>query len=253
MIFSFNKKFKYKLSAVNQLKKMKKLLGLGVLMLLLFSCNNKKEKNMIVKGTINGFKKGTVYLQKMKDTTLTTVDSLALNGTGNFMLTDNVDSPEMYFLSLDKNSIEKISFFGEVGEITINTRLEKFATSFKIKGLKNQELLDAYNAMIQKFNDKQLDILKEKFDAHKTNDTATVTKANKEEQNLIKRKYLYTTNYAIQNANKEIAPYLALAQLYNANIKLLDTVNNSLSPEIKKSKYGIELQKFILKIKATEN
>ena len=207
---------------------------------------------MIVKGTIDGFKKGTVYLQKMKDTALITIDSLALNGTGIFTLSDNVKSPEIYFLTLNKNSTEKIPFFGEPGEITINTRLEKFATNFKIIGLKNQELLDTYNAMIQKFNEKQLDLFKEKFDAQKANDTATLSKIIRDEQSLLKRKYLYTTNYAIQNASEEIAPYLALSQLYNANIKLLDTINNSLTPKIKKSKYGIKLQNFITKIKETE-
>ena len=64
--------------------------------------------------------------------------------------------------------------------------------------------------------------------------------------------YCLATNFSIQNADKEIAPYIALTELYNANIKLLDTVNNSLTNEIKASKYGVELEKFINDIRKKE-
>jgi len=43
-----------------------------------------------------------------------------------------------------------------------------------------------------------------------------------------------------------------LTDLYNANVSLLDTINNSLSKKVKKSKYGLELQKFIDTIKNSE-
>ena len=49
-----------------------------------------------------------------------------------------------------------------------------------------------------------------------------------------------------------MAPLIALTELNYANLKLLDTVNNSLSKKIKKSKYGIELEKFIQRIKNTD-
>ena len=72
---------------------MKKIITLLVLSLLITACSSKKEGNMIVKGQIKGLKKGTLYLQKMKDTLLITVDSLDLLGSDKFTLTDNVDSP----------------------------------------------------------------------------------------------------------------------------------------------------------------
>ena len=62
-------------------------------------------------------------------------------------------------------------------------------------------------------------------------------------------KYLYTTNFALRNADQEIAPYLALSELFDANIKLLDTINNSLSAPIKTSKYGKQLADYVEKIK----
>ncbi|NQV78667.1 MAG: hypothetical protein HQ490_09975, partial [Lutibacter sp.] len=143
-------------------------------------------------------------------------------------------------------------FFGEKGEITINSKLSKFTTSAKITGSKNQVLLEEHEAMAQKFSGKQLDLIKEKFDAQKIGDTSLASKIEKQGTSLIKRKYYFSTNFAVNNAEYEVAPYIALTELYNANIKLLDTINNSLSEKIRASKYGLELKNFIDNIKKTE-
>ncbi len=44
-------------------------------MTILFSCSNKTKGDMTVQGTITGLQKGTLYLQKMQDTLLISVDS----------------------------------------------------------------------------------------------------------------------------------------------------------------------------------
>lgn len=221
-------------------------------MSLLISCNKSKNGSLIVSGTINGLKKGTLYLQKFKDTLLVSVDSVSLNGASNFVLVDKIESPEIYYLTLDKKTDQKISFFAEKGEITINSKLSKFVTSAKISGSKNQTLLEEHNAMIRKFSNKQLDLIKEKFDAQKNRDTALLSKLEKEETSLIKRKYYFSTNFAVINAKYEVAPYIAITELYYANIRLLDTINNSLSKKVKETKYGLELADFIKSIKETE-
>ena len=125
---------------------MKKLSLLLVLSILLFSCSSKKEGNMIVQGQIKGLKKGTLYLQKMVDTVLVSVDSVALLGTDKFTLTDNVDSPVLYYLTFDGNTTDKrILFFGEKGIITINDKVEEFGFNPEISGSKNQVVLDKFN------------------------------------------------------------------------------------------------------------
>lgn len=231
--------------------KMKKLISCLIIVISVISCSKEKTGNMIVKGTITDLKKGTVYLQKYIDTVLVSVDSVQLDGTGQFTLVDNVDSPEIYYVTLNDINTEKIYFFGDKGEINVTSKLEKFATSAKITGSKIHDKMMEHRKMISQFNNRQLELFKEKFDAQKANDTALLSKLLKEEKNLIKRKYYYTTNFAVTNADSEIAPFLALSELYNANFQLLDTVNNSLSEKVKTSKYGKELEKYILRIKDT--
>ncbi|MDP5158927.1 MAG: DUF4369 domain-containing protein [Flaviramulus sp.] len=221
--------------------------------LLIIACGN-KEKDLIVKANIKGLKKGTIYLKKIEDTTIITVDSLVINGNSSFELYSDIDSPQIFFLDLDKHSAEKdrLTFFADKGVTEINTTLKNFVFDAEIKGSKQQKILNDYKSMISKINNRYLDLIKESFDAQKDGDTAKLEAINKESDNNIKRKYLYTVNFALNNRNSEVAPYLALSELYNAQIKYLDTINNSLSPHVKSSKYGKELEAFVKKIKENE-
>ena len=59
---------------------MKKIIVFIVVSMIVFSCKEKKENTMWVQGEIKNLKKGVVYLQKMKDTVLISVDSISLDG-----------------------------------------------------------------------------------------------------------------------------------------------------------------------------
>ncbi len=205
---------------------------------------------MLVQGQIKGLKKGTLYLQKMKDSLLISVDSISLLGNDQFRLTDDVASSVLYYLTFDGNTTDKrILFFGEKGTITINDKVEQFGYHPEIIGSKNQEILDRYNTVMRKFQNKRLEYIKQDFDAKKANDTKLIAQLENEYNKLIRRKVLFTTNFAISNADSEVAPYLALTEMYDASLKMLDTVNNSLSENIKKSDYGKRFQDYLNKIK----
>lgn len=231
---------------------MKKIIVFIIVSVVVFGCNKEKTNTMLVRGEIKNLKKGVLYLQKIKDTLLITVDSISLDGVNTFTLTDEVESPEIYYLTLDRSPSRQISFFGEKGTITIDTRLDKFVFGATINGLTNQQLLDEYYEMKNKFSGKRLDLIKADFDAKKSEDSLIIDSIQSQINNLIKRKYFYTANFAVIHSDNEIAPYLALTELYDANIALLDTINNSLSPKIRDSKYGKKLESFITEIKSKE-
>ena len=97
---------------------MKKIAFLSLGLLVTF-CSTPAKKSMAVSGKVDGLRKGTLYLQKMEDTLLVTVDSIEIKGDDNFSLGDDLQSPEFYFLSLAKDDgdslTDKILFFGELG------------------------------------------------------------------------------------------------------------------------------------------
>mgnify|MGYP001250498287 CR=1 FL=1 len=69
---------------------------------------------------------------------------------------------------------------------------------------------------------------------------------------LLNRRYLYTINFAAQNPDQNIAPYLAITQVYDANLTLLDSIANKLTNKVKASKYGIEFLNLLEKRRKNE-
>ncbi|MFD1163362.1 DUF4369 domain-containing protein [Hwangdonia seohaensis] len=229
-----------------------KRLSLLTLLILTVSCA--KQPALTVKTNIKGLKKGTVYLKKVKDTALITVDSIQINGNAEFELHSDLESPEVFYLFLNKNTNEDdaIAFFADKGITEINTTLKNFVFDAKIKGSVQQAKWEEYQKMISKLNSRNLDLIKEKFEAQMESDTSKISAIDNEYNGLLKRKYLFTVNFAINNKDSEVSPYLALTEIYNARINFLDTINNSLTPKVKASKYGKQLQDFIDEIKEAD-
>lgn len=229
---------------------MKKIMILLVVFIFVSACSTKKEGNMVVQGQIKGLKKGTLYLQKMKDSLLVSVDSIHLLGKDTFVLTDNVDAPVLYYLTFDGNTTDKrILFFGEKGTITIHDKVTEFGYDPEISGSKNQTALNKFNQIKNKFQNERLEFIKKNFEAKRANDQALITQLEKDFEKLIRKRVLYTTNFALTNAHLEVAPYIALTEMYDASLKMLDTVNNTLTNKVKTSVYGKRLQEYMNTLK----
>ena len=216
---------------------------------MLVSCNEKEStKNFVLTGNIKGLKNGTLYIQRIKDTNLVAIDTIKISGDSHFKSEFDLDSPEMLYLFLDRgvtNSLDNnISFFAERGKLNIETSLDFFTADVKITGSKNQELYDQYRKVISRYIDQNLTLIQKKLMASKDNNLDEINKIELEEQDLLKRKYLYTTNFAVNNGDHEVAPYVALADIYDINLKYLDTIQKSMSPKVAKSLYGKKLNEF---------
>ena len=240
--------------------KLKKYFLIILLSSLMFSCNQNEKSNfedlMIVKGSIRGLRKGKLYLQRIKDTMLINLDSAYVDGSPEFRFQTPIKTPEVFYLYLNKDDgdslNDRILFFGEKGTIEINTLLKTFESSAKISGSKNQELLQKYQSMRRKFNDKNLDLLKDLYVAKGKKQIERVDTLEKKIASLLNRRYLYTINFAAQNPDQNIAPYLAITQVYDANLTLLDSIANKLTNKVKASKYGIEFLNLLEKRRKNE-
>jgi hypothetical protein len=226
--------------------------------LILISCSEKKStKNFVLTGNVKGLKSGTLYIQRIKDTTFVAIDTIKINGDSHFTSEFDLQSREMLYLFLDRgvtNSLDNnIPFFAEKGKMNIETTLDFFTADVKITGSKNQELYDEYKKVVSRYINQDLDLVEKKFKAYKEKNTALVDKLNEEQKDVLKRKYLYTTNFAVNHADYEVAPYVALAEIYDINLKFLDTIQKSMTPEVAKSMYGKKLNDFIAERKKQGN
>jgi hypothetical protein len=221
------------------------------------SCSDKKsEKNLQVTGNIKGLQKGTLYLKKMKDTTLVLLDSIAINGDSHFESNLKLDSPEMLYLFLNRGETKSIDnsimFFAEPGKINIDTDLALFYAKAKITGSKNHTLYEEYKKVSSKLNVRQLELMVERMNANRNNNVKLSANKETEYNAVLKRKYLYAINFAVNNANYEVSPYIALSEIGDATVTYLDTINKSMSPKVAKSKYGVMLTKYVAERKKTE-
>lgn len=227
--------------------KFNKVLTLLILTTTIISCGKDKETNFTLKGSIKGLKKGVVYLQKDGDSSIVDLDSVAITGQPEFTLHTNIDEPILLYLKLFKNDGEEhyIPFFADKGVTTIKTSLNKFNYDAEIEGSKQQDLLNEYTEIMSKFNDQNLDLIESTFLAQKDNDSIAVDSLNKASEKLMKRKYSYTIQFALNHKDNMIAPYLALYEIPSANPIYIDSVYNGLTENIKQSFYGKKLREVI--------
>ncbi len=207
------------------------------------ACGEKKsDKNLELTGNIAGLKEGKLYIKRIVDTSLITIDSIKIDGDSHFQSSIDIESPEMLYLFLDRgtsNSLDNsLMFFAEPGKMNIETDLESFYAKAKITGSKNQELYDGYKKIIARFNDDELNLTEAKFNAIKSNNQKKLDSIKALQDAIIKRKYLYAVNFAISNKDYEVAPYIVLSNISDVSFKYLDTIQKSITPKVEKSMYG---------------
>jgi hypothetical protein len=225
---------------------MKKLILAGFALVSLLSCGDKKSDNqMHLTGNIKGLQAGKLYIQKMIDTNLVAIETINIDGDSHFETTINITEPELYFLYLDRgvtNSLDnRLQFFAEPGDINIDTTLDNYLYNAKITGTKNNELLADYKQIVSRFNDEKLNLTAMRFDALKAKNNTKVDSIDKRTEDVIKKTYLYNVNFALNNRDYEVAPFITVTEIFDVNMKYLDTIQKSMSPKVAQSLYGKKL------------
>ena len=235
-----------------------KIALLFTLLLLFAACEkeNKKDYNLHISGNIKGIKQGKLFIQQLKDTSLVVIDSIIFNGKSTFDSYLKIDSPEMLYFFLDRgqtNSLDNnLVVFAEPGELSLETNLETFYADAVVKGSKNNDLYLNFKKINARFSNQQLGLIEKEINAQKNSNLLQLDSIQKAKEQLLKRKYLYAINFALTQKEYEVSPYIALSEIYDAQIKYLDTIHHSMSPKVAQSKYGKLLTEFIEKRKKEE-
>lgn len=233
---------------------MKKIIFSFLAAVLIVSCQSSKETNLNISGYVDGLKKGRLYLEKYSDadSSFKSLDSIRINGDAHFHFEAYIDEPQIMFLKLDDNSGDEnqeiIKFFAEAGDYDIQTKMKNFSNKVKIETTsKNHLKYEEYNDMIDKFNNKNLGLIAASLKIDDANDEnqVLVDSLSFQYNSLLKRKYLYTVNFAVNNKDLEVSPYVTIAEVYDANVKYLDTIYKTLNRKVRKSLYGKELKELI--------
>ena len=115
-----------------------------------------------------------------------------------------------------------------------------------------QKLLEDYRKNLERFKNLHLDLLEASLNAQRDGNEKEIEVVQNKMDNNLKRQYLYSINYAINNNDNEVAPYIALSDIFDAKSTFLDTIYNSLTPQIAASRYGILLKDYLVKIESKD-
>lgn len=225
---------------------------------LFFSACTKKEKpegNVHIYGKVAGLKQGAIVIRNDENTK--TLDSISISGDESFESHFTLETPQMLHIYLNRgvsNNIDNsLDLFAEPGDIRIETTLDRFYADAKITGSKNHEKYTEFKKINQRYTDQHLELTKKRFEAFKNKTVFDEATAAAEVEKIETRRYLAAINFALNNKDLDVAPFIALTEVGRANLKLLDTVASALPPKVRTAKYGKMLDEFIAMRKAAEN
>ena len=235
---------------------MNRILILLASLVLLSACDKNEKGNLHLTGEIKGLKQGKLYIQVVKDTNLVVVDSIIFDGNSKFESHLNIDSPEMLYLFLDKGTTTSMDnsllIFAEPGKMNLETSLELFYKDSKVTGSKNHDLYMDYKKINEPFFQQNLEFIAQELKAGKLEQPTIVDSIQKEKDQALKRRYLRVVNFAKNNKDYEISPYVLLYDINDIKLSYLDSIQNMYPEKIKQSKYGKELKAWIEERHQTE-
>ncbi len=224
---------------------MKRIFAALLTLIVITSCQNTDPANrMHLQGKIRGLKKGTVYLEQLRDSVVA-VDSVELFGSGEFEFTYELEEPEMMHIYLKKKDEniynDRYPFFAEPGELYFRADLDRFERSARLIGSRSDSLYRGFQSMISSFYIRDVELTQSSMQSDSTAVDSLIALQNK---NGIAR-IRYTLNFAFSNPESAVAPYAVITEAREANPVLLDSLWNILGEEARASLYGKDLRTFI--------
>lgn len=228
---------------------MKRYYFAGALALVLAACSGDSSRELIVEGRVKGLKKGTLYLQQVQDSALVTLDSMPVGEEGAFRLKGQIDDPDLFYLYLNKadnNEMnDRIVFFAEPGVVKINTRWNAFEGDAEIEGTELQEQYREYRRNQSRYHVQELEVARAMAGLSLPQDSTALDSLQNVSNRIALRSYLYALNFALNNKDSYLAPYVAYSEVSDANPKYLDSIYRALDPKVAESKYGKKLKELL--------
>ena len=209
-----------------------------IFFIILTSCSSEKE-NLIIDGEINGVKNSKIYL-------LIADDGIIMDSTnvidGKFNLKTFLDEPKEISLILENiNSKNKFDFITEPTNILFTSSKDKFVFNGKIKNSKLYSEFINIDNQINKFDEKDLELLAKQIEFSVKADQKKYDSLNKERIKINQKKILFIVNHSINNNSSPVSAFIIHKYKRSINKNYIEKVYKNFSDEIKESYYGKKL------------
>jgi len=222
---------------------MRNLVWLAIFTILLGACSS-NEPRYTIDGNIEGLPDGLVKLSSIVDGDLNVVDSVQ-SANGVFQFTGNINFPELYIISF-QDQRERIQLFVEQGDITVSGTVAKSI----VEGSGTQLQFIEFNAKLEEYNMQRKEIYQEYKSAQEAGDKATMQAIEEQFNEIEEEEKEYILNFARSNSTSVVSPYITLRYNYYFEIDDLEAVATGLDASIGESKYVVNLNKRINKLKS---
>lgn len=236
---------------------MKKLLLVVISTAFLFSCNKETHTDGYqVSGTIDSIEDGVkVFIETPNDQGGVITLDTAFVKNGKFEFNGKAKQIEIAYLQIEDLQ-GKIPFVLENQKITITAYKDSLQAS-KIGGSYNNDELTKFNKEFENFQKKVAKFQAERSDAfmaaQQVNDTEAMTKISEDYIALEKEFTTFTNSYVTKNPDSFVTLML-LAQMVNnpdADFSKVKADVEALSPELKSTKIGGEIQERLQSLSTT--
>lgn len=236
---------------------MKKLLLVAISTAFLFSCNKETHTDGYqVSGTIDSIEDGIkVFIETPNDQGGVITLDTAFVKNGKFEFNGKAKQIEIAYLQIEDLQ-GKIPFVLENQKITITAYKDSLQAS-KIGGSYNNDELTKFNKEFENFQKKVAKFQAENSDAlmaaQQANDTEAMTKISEDYIALEKEFTTFTNSYVTKNPDSFVTLML-LAQMVNnpdADFSKVRADVEALSPELKSTKIGGEIQERLQSLSTT--
>ena len=224
---------------------------------LLICCSKASDGEYVVTGTVNGVADGkNVFLEKNDEQRgLVAIDTAVIKD-GKFEFQGKAGEPEMHGIQVE--GIQNKSYvILESGEINIEIDKDSIFKN-KLTGTYNNEQLTAFNDLSAKISKKVRAFEKNNTQklilAQNAKDSATIKSLQAQYQDLQKELETSTFKY-IEEHPKAFVSALLIQSMFNIFDPPMDRIEKyyaALSPELKKSKVGRDIEKKINEFKVVQ-
>lgn len=219
---------------------MKQILFSIIGLFALSACTS-ESKNTTITIEVKGLRKGTLYLQKLTENGLINLDSVQANGLSTHSLSCDLSQPELLYAYLDKNDgsefNDRIPFFAEPGNISIETELNAFENKAKVTAGEEQEEFERIQQMLSKFATKDFELIQLSQSEKAINQKFIDSLVEASNTNNLRR-YQFIVNYALTHPKNYVAAYLVAEEGNELTPKWRDSIFNSFSENLKNSSFG---------------
>lgn len=228
---------------------MKKIVLFTAITAFVYACAEQSKGNTIVEGEIKGLKQGTLYIQKLENNQLITIDSAVVTKQSTFKTSFDLSEPEVLYLTLNRGTTisedNYILFFAEKGKININSTLEQFSHDAVVSGSKSHTALKKYTDSKKQWLERKNNLIKDQLIASKNKQIHKADSLHKLLINNEQRILLNAMHFGLKNPESVASAYITLTDVLPFSDKYLDTIYNSLTPEVKNHKYGKFLAEYL--------